>query len=261
MSMPEGLAENLLADLRRNYLAQLPNRVDDIEQIVLDMENGGDYAENYETLYRHVHSLKGSGGVYGFSMVTAIGHQFEDYLALMDKNYSRGAPINVDLMLGYVDVLRDVCDAFQQSSASLSSVEASLSALKKRATPNHRSGLIVESSPLHVSLIKEVLSEYPVQLSTAKEGVSALHRLMTECFDFIITSQEVGELNGSALLAALRLSRSVNRHSKVIILSSNRLDELPKQFQPDALIKKDSHMQANIDKAVQEIFAAESLTA
>ena len=261
MSMPEGLAESLYADLKQNYLLQLPPRVDEIEKTVLDMESGAEYVESYETLYRQIHSLKGSGGVYGFSMITSICHQFEDYLVIMDQNHSRGAQVQADLMLGYVDVLREISDALQQSSASFSKVESALLALKKRATPNYHSGLIVESSPLHISLIKDVLQNHPVQLATVKEGVSALHRLMTESFDFIITSQEVGELNGSALLAALRLSRSVNRRSKVIILSCNPLDELPKQFQPDALIKKDAHMQENIEQVIQEIFEAESLSA
>jgi len=254
MAVSEGLAENLLEELRLTYVAQLPGRVDEIEGLVLELEKTDDYIDVYGALYRSVHSLKGSGGTYGFPIVTSICHQFEDYLALMDQIHARSSAINTDLLLGYIDVLRETCRAVQDSVTTFATVEASLSKLKKLATPNTLSGLLVESSPLHVSIIKEILNDYPANLSVVNDGITALHRLMTETFDFIITSQEVGDLNGTAMVAALRLSRSVNRNNKIILLTSNKIDNLPEKFKPNIVIKKDSHIQENIQSAVNSIF-------
>ncbi len=254
MSVAEGLAENLLEELRSTYIAQLPGRIDEIEALILELERGGDYVEIYGALYRGVHSLKGSGGTYGFPIITSICHQFEDYLALMDAAHARGGTVAVDLLLGYIDVLRETCRVLQQSPATFSTIETQLLNLKKQAMPNTLSGLLVERSPLHISIVKEILGDYPVNLSVVKDGITALHRLMTEPFDFIITSQEVGDLSGTAMVAALRLSRSVNRNVSIILLTSNQLDDLPEAFKPNVVIRKDSNIQKNIRSAVNDIF-------
>ena len=261
MSENAGLVEGLLEELKETYLTQLPGRIDEIEQYILKLERGEDYIESYQALYRCAHSLKGSGGSYGFQFISTAGHQLEDYLLLMDKQHARGAAINSDILLGYVDVFRQAYEKFEQKSSDMSEVEEALLHLKDLIVQNNITVLVVEGSPLHATLIKEVLDGVSAQFSIVKDGVSALHRLMTESFDLVITSQEVGELNGSALIAALRLSRSVNRGKKVMLLTSNTLDELPEKFQPDWIIKKDASMQKNIEKALAEQRAPEPLTA
>lgn len=261
MNANEGLVEGLLEELRESYLTQLPGRLDEIEQYILKLERGEDYIESYQALYRCAHSLKGSGGSYGFQFMSTASHQLEDYLLLMDKQHARGVSINSDILLGYVDVLRQAYEKYEQKSLDMSEVEASLLRLRELISQNNITVLVVEGSPLHATLIKEVLDGASAQFSIVKDGVSALHRLMTEGFDLVITSQEVGELNGSALIAALRLSRSVNRSKKVMLLTSNTLEELPEKFQPDWVIKKDASMQKNIEKSLSELSVPEPLTA
>jgi len=69
----------LLAGMRDDFIRELPERCDLIEESVLAM--GQDPAGALDDLFCHVHSLKGSGGTFGVPLITRICHQFESFVS------------------------------------------------------------------------------------------------------------------------------------------------------------------------------------
>ena len=102
----------LLAGMRDDFVAELPDRCNLLEQCVLALDRG--IADDFEDLLRHIHSLKGSGGTFGLPMVTGICHQFESFVSAA---YGQFNPVAVSHALSYVDLLRRVADAPKRDDA------------------------------------------------------------------------------------------------------------------------------------------------
>ena len=247
--MSTDLTQNLLEELKATYIDHLPGKLEEIEALVLEMEKG-DFAESYAALYRAIHSLKGSGGTYGFDIITTICHQFEDWLStLEDTKQIEKKDINV--LLAYVDLLRDSVTSIVNQEASFADVEKGLADLKKACTKNKLHGLLIDRSSLNAKIVAESLGSDNVHLAVASTGIEGLGRLMRESFDFVITSQEVGELSGLATIVALRLSHSGNSRIKALLLASNAVKDLPDGFQPDIIIKKDAQLPKKLQQSMQ----------
>jgi len=65
----------LLEGMRADFLAELPERCDSFDESILALEKSPDDREAFNELYRGVHSLKGSGGTHGLSIITTLCHQ------------------------------------------------------------------------------------------------------------------------------------------------------------------------------------------
>ena len=76
----------------------LDNRKKDIEQITQSLEK-----EDYETIHRLGHSMKGSGGGYGFDQITMLGKAIEQ--AAKEKNAS-DVIANIKMLENYLITIR-----------------------------------------------------------------------------------------------------------------------------------------------------------
>ena len=70
--------QQMLLQLRKTFLEDMPEKLDRLESLLLEIEKNGDGGEVFNELYRIVHSLKGSGGTHGLHIITTICHQLED---------------------------------------------------------------------------------------------------------------------------------------------------------------------------------------
>ena len=52
-------AEAMLAALKQNFIADLPRKFNDYENLVLKLKSGTDYNEHFEDLFRQIHSRVG----------------------------------------------------------------------------------------------------------------------------------------------------------------------------------------------------------
>ena len=64
----------LLEQLKNSFVQSVPEKLDEIESYILNLSNTDSIEENFENLYRSIHSLKGAGGTYGFTAITTICH-------------------------------------------------------------------------------------------------------------------------------------------------------------------------------------------
>ena len=123
---------DLLAELKKGFIAEIPARLDDMESLVLDMEKNESFQEHYENVYRHAHSLKGSAGSYGLHFITSVCHAMEDALNETKGNNALFLQFGIDYWLEYIDLMRLVLSDLSAGNDSLSKHEEKLDKLQSK---------------------------------------------------------------------------------------------------------------------------------
>ena len=245
-------AEQLLVELQNQYLQQLPLQVDEIENLSLNLEKSGQLGD-YQHLLRKVHSLKGSGGTYGFHILSTICHQFEDFLTEIENKLPQLSTTSVDIIMKYVDLLRETQTLLAQNSLDKYSaqLQTQLQSIKRQGQHQSQSILVIDSAQTAVAIYKNALKELDVTLSSESDPFNALKRLMIEKFDLVITSREFNHMTADALIAALRLSKNANQNIPVILVSSSNNLSKEKIAQPFAILKKSPQMPKDLAEIVK----------
>ena len=255
MSKPlSGHLESFLNELRTSYLAELPEKCDALETLVLLLNKPETFVkETYQDLYRRVHSLKGSGGTYGVSTISSVCHQFEDYMVTVENNLGNISDAFITNCLAYVDLLRKVAERASGNEEDLDVLNKELAALRAQSHPNKLMCVIVETSQTMASLYKSCLEHLPIQFVVIQDGLIALDRLLREKFDLVIMGNSLSTLNGEGVLAALRVSESINKKINVVSITSSHETHFLADAQPSVLLKKDEKVSAKLYDAVKAL--------
>lgn len=244
------LPDDFQQKLQQHYLDSLPGLLEELEQEALRLEKEK-LSESYFSIYRQVHSLKGSGGTYGYPIVSLICHQFEDFLSEFDGEtvIDRNA---MDKILRYIDILQSTCEKMLADDTDYSEIEKRLENEKDLNFQNKLVGLLVDGSKSNAKMISESLSDPNISVSFSNDGMDALQRLLHERFDFLISSMEIPSLNGIALIAATKLGSKTNKKIKTVLLTSNSSIE-NKQNNVDKIIIKDKNFLKTMAQFVKEL--------
>ncbi len=244
----------LLGGMRADFLAELPERSDSFEGSILTLEKSPGDREAFNELYRGVHSLKGSGGTHGLSIITTICHQLENLLSETEARQEFSTAF-ATRALAYVDLLRQVEPAARQAQPNFSAIVAELETLHRLRLQRRKAGLIAESSSVMTGLYQKALETLPLQLTVVDDGLTALARLLHEPFDFVIVGRELKELNGLALMIAVRAAKARNQDIPAILVSSKR-GSLPDQARFSATLSRDQKLAENLVAVVRTILPA-----
>ncbi len=242
----------LLQQLKQNYIIEMPDRLDKLEHIVLQLELEGYSQDLFHELYRQVHSLKGSGGTYGIHVLTSICHPFEDFLSSLGENVDLAKIGFANIALAYLDILRDVAQRINKKPDAVFDVDQMLEGLRQRSFEPKFHALLVENSSTVVKLISRILHQYHFQVAVQDDGYLALGRMLGERFDILITAQEVKHLNGTALIAALKLAQLGHAPSKTILLTANVIPPTATHG-PDFTLNKNDQLSLRLHALLRSI--------
>lgn len=246
--------ENLLLELQQAYLSNLPLHLEEMESLILDMEKGQQIQENFESLFRRVHSLKGSGGTYGFTIITSVCHQLEDFLS--DEVSAQGSidKSKINTLFEYVDILKDTQSLLLDEKDNFTAIENRLQEIKQYANnPKLRALFIGQAENLNSQLCLEILKNANIHCTIITSGITAFQRLLHEHFDLLITSRENPELSGTALIAALKLNKRRNVNIKTILITSNPQLDIPQSLQPDFIVLKDRNFNNELSNIINNL--------
>ncbi|MEJ6000128.1 Hpt domain-containing protein [Paucibacter soli] len=225
---------SILAVLQAGFIDELPERCAQLESQVLALERGE--ASAFDELYRQVHSLKGSGGMFGVTVISTICHQFETFLSLAHADFRQAES---GIALRYVDLLRRTIAPEGRDSVGVAGIEQVLEQLRARNMGGRFSVLAVEGSAAMRRLYQQIFASRPsVHLVVLDTGVSALERLLHEPFDLLVASRELPDLNALALTAAVRESGRCNKDVPVIVVTSSP-KPIPAYLKIRARIRRD----------------------
>jgi len=246
---------DMLNELREAYIAGFSNHLEEMESILISLEkNTGEYKENYESLYRKAHNLKGSGGTNGFYIITNICHQFEDFISESLSVESAISPEATDIAFSYLDLLKETHGLIEEETTDFSPIVVKLEKIKSTESGSRLRCLFVgESNHVYGKMCQQVLIDNNVKFSTSDNGMTALQRLIHEQFDFLITSKENADLNGMAIIAALQYSNGSNRHIRTILMTSDAQVGFGGDVKPDFIVLKNREFAENLERALDKI--------
>lgn len=244
--------QQMLLQLRDTFLDEIPEKLDRLDQLLVAMEKRVD-SDSFSEFYRIIHSLKGSGGTFGFHIITTICHQLEDLLNTTEGG-AKYTPELIAISLNYVDLLRMSIEQIHAGNTGFPEIEEQLGKLRKQLSQKKLSVLLVDNSKLSTKIYLQILSELPVQTVVMTDGIFALMRAITEPFDLIITTNEISMLNGVALIGALKLSDSKSRNTKTILITSNKSLAATRNRATDAdyTVIKDAKLAQNLADTVKQ---------
>ena len=242
----------LLAEMQADFLDELPERCNRLDERVIALEHKETGA--FDELYRQIHSLKGSGGMFGVPIVTTICHQFESFI---NEAHTRFDHPCASTALAYVDLLRQTATLNGRDSPAVTAIEQALERMRVRSLSGRASVLLLEPSEAMCKLYQEVFANKPVQLLTLTSGMAALERMLHEPFDLLVASRELPDLNAVALMAAVRESGGRNSAIPVILVSSNPAP-VPAYLQINAMVRRDTKLAATISSYAAELLAQRS---
>lgn len=247
--MSDVSVSDILEHLQEAFLDELPSRINIIEDEVMSSKEAGSYDE----LFRLVHSLKGSAGSYSFHEITKIAHSMEDVmLSLMQQNQF-GTDSTVDVLLKFIDVLRDTTLSLIDNNLVPLDVHERLNSLRENTFKESINILVVEPSKLYASMIESSLQDFSVNFTFKQDGYPALDALLLNKYDLLITSLECPRLNGDALVAALRLVHNFNKSIKVILISSRDKDKIENKDDFDEILDRKAIKEGNLNEFVKNL--------
>lgn len=245
------------AELKEFYLDELPSRCDTIEKCLLAINNKNIFITVFSDLYRHVHSLKGSAGTFGFSVISDICHRLEDHLITIKSDYRKADKKFVDDALMFVDLIREVILAQQEGVSNFTCIENKLKLMAPEPVTEKLSILLVESSSVMAMMIENILGDMPVELTIVDDGLKGLEMLIQHKYDFLVFSRGINSLNGVALMSALRESEGINKNVKSLMLYSGDAINIPNYAMPNYLVKKDQKMAEKLKDHVSRMLNSE----
>ncbi|MDQ6992243.1 MAG: Hpt domain-containing protein [Mariprofundus sp.] len=234
----------ILTGLRDKFLLDLPERLNDIEDAVMAMEDEATAVTAFDELYRNIHSLKGSGGTHGLHIITSICHQMEDSVAELNGAFSTHTSVQVTTLLAYVDLLRQVPDHAALGN-DFSTLTQALNELSLSNSGKEAQLLLVMDKTLSAA-IKSRLKGKAIKVTVIKDGLLALEMLLGHRYDMLIASHYIDMLNGQALIAALKLSDCDNKKIKTVLVSTDPL-QMNNPVQPDFIFNKDQALFAKLE--------------
>ena len=222
--MNENSINDLLNSLKEEFLTTLPERLAEIEALVLNLSD--DSCSDVENLLRVVHSLKGAAGTHGFHIFTKICHQMEDMMReLIDSNKIK-SQMSVDILLDYNDLQNSALDIINTGDDNFSPVDTKLNQICNTVGRQQRKVLIVEPSNLYASMIQSAIESSDIQVKIVDDGFVALENLLMQPFDAVVLALEVPTINGNALLSAVRLSQCKNKDINAILVTTRSPDAI-----------------------------------
>ncbi len=246
-------AQKLLQQIRDAYLVEMPVKCDEIENLILAMSSAAD--DNYGEAYRLVHSMKGSAGTHGLTVVSAICHELEDQMAKLNTEGESISDTEVNLLLRLVDLIRRARGIALKNKPDFSETEKELENIRKETLQDQLPALLVESSGYVRLMCQEALSDLPVQLIVEEDGLLALQRMLQQRFAFIISAYETRTLNGIAVINAIRASESLNKNIKTILITSRPDLRDGRHPELDYVLSRNADLGNNLSHAVRDILS------
>jgi FixJ family two-component response regulator len=228
-------------DMLTDFLIEADELFAEAEDALLVIEKDGDYQENFNSIFRTFHSIKGAAGMFALVKLQEHMHFLENLLEKKKNNTTMSSNL-IDFLLSGIDVAKKLllnqnCDFKYYDPDGEENISETQSV--KEVKPNHidselkeqlkkdfelRQNKIKSSGLVYVVDDEEdILEMTQIQLESLKYEVKtflsakeALKALRTESPDVVITDISMPEMNGIEFMKEINKIRA---HLPTIVVS------------------------------------------
>ncbi len=165
-----------LAELFEQYKEEVKETIETLDTKLVAIEQDPANSEVIFSLFRHLHSLKGSSKMFNVENIAHIAHKLEDLMQLIDKDNSilKRFPKIVDLLFQGNDIFRDIIDRLENDITFLNLTAEHLQFIEQI---NHQFDQLSRKENLLVEKAKTVLDEIEAILPSIEDiDLTALNR-------------------------------------------------------------------------------------
>ncbi len=221
-----------LAELFEQYKDEVRETIGTLDNELVAIEQDPTSSETIFSLFRHMHSLKGSSKMFNVDNIAHIAHRLEDLMSMIDKNNSilTKHPKIVDLLFKGNDIFRDI-----------------IARLEEDITYTHL-------TPDHTAFIGEIQSQIDRINRRDSQLVDAARKLLEDLEALIPTLEEaeaenlkrsVADVSAGLTLATLEEegSNQIRFHYNGVDLTDNvrALEELLEKFKAEQGAEEDAN--------------------
>ncbi len=226
----------IIANLSGEFIDDCLDNVEEAEKALANIKDGrGDFKKQYANLQRHVHSIKGTAGTFGFPAIGVFAHRLEDFIeALKDVN-----PY-LDEIQTFLDRIREVAESghnpqeeeYIRLVRSLPRAHNRIAAVRPTREVNI---LLVMPRDIQRKIIGQELSSCGFGMSFVATGLEAISSVLESKPNVIISATFLEDISGVDLaraLCAIKATRGIN----FVLLSSADTQEYKKIDIPEGVV-------------------------
>lgn len=250
-----------LLKMQAKYVSELPGKLDDLEDLCMGFATGESGNAKLLALAHLVHSIKGSAGTFGVSIVSTICHQFEDRINEIKENVPDDDRAFVDDALRYIDLLREAVGQVLEGKTDFPVIEEKLAELVRQMNKETAkeirplSLLVADTSRTTAVMLRASLQGASISVEGEDTDFGALKRLMDERFDVVVCGLGVGLIGGLGLISALKLSNGRSRDAVTVLLTSDMESFQKTDPAPDVVLNRGLSLGEDL-MAVLDTYAA-----
>lgn len=247
--------EKHLARLHQEFLDYANDSIGQLDKMLDSAAERGELeASEMVDLARVVHSLKGSGGTFGFTNLTILAHRCEDYISASDS----GAPLKIADVRLFVDRLADVIDGRISSDGPIDTVVRSLPMRSRFDVSDVTAteveiGLIMEPGAQARLVTKELEAcGYRVTgVQSSIQGIGYVYQTRPDC---VFVSANMPGMDGVDLICALKAMKAT-KEIPCALLTSFTKDNKLLQALPNTvpIVRKGKEFGDDLAEALQKL--------
>ncbi len=104
-------------DILKDFLVESYENLDQLDQDLVALESDPDDADRLASVFRTLHTIKGSAGFFGFEKLQAVAHAGENLLSRLRDGQMRLTPDINDLLLATADAIRTMLQTIEESGS------------------------------------------------------------------------------------------------------------------------------------------------
>ncbi len=114
------------------FLQECTENLDRLDQDFVKLESNPSNLELLQSIFRTIHTIKGTCGFWGFTQLEAVAHVGENLLSLLRDGVIRMTPERTTTLLSLADAIRQILDTIEKTESEGERDDAALIAVLKR---------------------------------------------------------------------------------------------------------------------------------
>jgi len=211
-------------EMLQDFCHEARDLLEEAEQSLLAIDNGQDYKQHFDKIYRAFHSTKGGAGMLGLTEVNKIVHFMEDILTETHKKGRLGSKL-IDFFLDGIDSTRKAMKGERHDFSFDSPFDQKVEAPERGSGQRKEVKRVIPAQPriFHLDdepdlgfLVGDLLRSEGYGVETFVGGAAMLTALKENPPDALIVDYNMPEQSG---LEVMKDVRAIDHNIPVIMLS------------------------------------------